>query len=62
MVLLRVCAPEVKKKFQKCETKMKCIPEKYLWGGPHQKSKLPMRRNADWCPNHAEKRLRKKCL
>jgi len=32
MVLLRVCAAEVKKKFQNCETKKKCIPEKYFVG------------------------------
>jgi len=30
MVLLRVCAPEVKKKFQKCKTKKRCVPEKYF--------------------------------
>jgi len=30
MVLLRVCAPEVKKKFQNSKTKMRCVPEKYF--------------------------------
>jgi hypothetical protein len=27
-----VCAPEVKKKFQNCETKKRCTPEKYFVG------------------------------
>jgi hypothetical protein len=30
MVLLRVCAAEVKKKFQDCEMKKRCAPEKYF--------------------------------
>jgi hypothetical protein len=33
-----VCAPEVKKKFQKCETKKRCTPEKYFVGGLRNKS------------------------
>jgi len=32
MALLRVCASEVKKKFQNCKTKKKCNPEKYFVG------------------------------
>jgi hypothetical protein len=33
IVLLRVCAPEVKKKFQKCKTKKRCTSEKYFAQG-----------------------------
>jgi hypothetical protein len=35
-----VCAPEVKKKFQNCETKMRCTTEKYFAGELHNKRGL----------------------
>jgi hypothetical protein len=40
MVLLRVCAPEVKKKFQNCDTKKRCTPEKYFVGGLRNERRL----------------------